>query len=47
MIWTDEFAGVADELYIVTTDGSFGISGRVTGVLQAVSKRIATSSGSS
>lgn len=36
MFWNDEFAGLADELYINTTDGSFGVSGRITGVLQAV-----------
>jgi NAD(P)H-flavin reductase len=32
----DDFAAVSDELYINTADGSFGVSGRVTGVLQAV-----------
>ncbi|HEX5130901.1 MAG TPA: hypothetical protein VFX92_00290 [Candidatus Krumholzibacteria bacterium] len=36
VLWHEEFAAVADELYINTTDGSFGVSGRVTGVLQAV-----------
>jgi ferredoxin/flavodoxin---NADP+ reductase len=36
IFWKDEFAAVADELYIATEDGSFGISGRVTGVLQAL-----------
>jgi ferredoxin--NADP+ reductase len=36
VFWHDEFAAVADELYIVTEDGSFGVSGRVTGVLQAL-----------
>jgi glutamate synthase (NADPH/NADH) small chain len=36
VFWHDEFATVADELYINTTDGSFGVSGRITGVLQAV-----------
>jgi ferredoxin--NADP+ reductase len=36
IFWKDEFAAVADELYIATDDGSFGISGRVTGVLQAL-----------
>ncbi len=36
VFWHDEFAAVADELYINTADGSFGVSGRVTGVLQAV-----------
>lgn len=32
----EEFAGVADEIYVATLDGSFGVSGRVTGVLQAL-----------
>jgi ferredoxin--NADP+ reductase len=36
VFWKDEFAAVANELYIVTEDGSFGVSGRVTGVLQAL-----------
>jgi ferredoxin--NADP+ reductase len=36
VFWHDEFAAVADELYIATEDGSFGVSGRVTGVLQAL-----------
>lgn len=36
VFWHDEFAAVADELYINTADGSFGVSGRITGVLQAV-----------
>ena len=36
VFWNDEFAAVADELYIATEDGSFGVSGRVTGVLQAL-----------
>lgn len=36
VFWHDEFAGAADELYINTADGSFGVSGRITGVLQAV-----------
>ena len=36
VFWKDEFAEVANELYIVTEDGSFGVSGRVTGVLQAL-----------
>jgi NAD(P)H-flavin reductase len=34
--WHDEFASIVDELYINTSDGSFGVSGRITGVLQAV-----------
>jgi ferredoxin--NADP+ reductase len=34
--WHDEFASTVDELYINTADGSFGVSGRITGVLQAV-----------
>jgi ferredoxin/flavodoxin---NADP+ reductase len=36
VFWNDEFAAVANELYIATEDGSFGVSGRVTGVLQAL-----------
>jgi ferredoxin--NADP+ reductase len=36
VFWNDEFAAVSDELYIATEDGSFGVSGRVTGVLQAL-----------
>ena len=36
IFWKDEFAAVANELYVATEDGSFGVSGRVTGVLQAL-----------
>jgi len=36
VFWQDEFGAVSNELYIVTLDGSYGITGRVTGVLQAV-----------
>jgi ferredoxin--NADP+ reductase len=36
VFWQDEFGSVANELYVATLDGSYGISGRVTGVLQAV-----------
>ena len=36
VFWHDEFAAIADELYIATEDGSFGVSGRVTGVVQAL-----------
>ena len=36
VFWKDEFAAVANELYVATEDGSFGVSGRVTGVLQAL-----------
>jgi ferredoxin--NADP+ reductase len=36
VFWADDFAAVADELYVATEDGSFGVSGRVTGVLQAL-----------
>lgn len=36
IFWQDEFGEVANELYIATTDGSFGITGRATGALQAV-----------
>jgi ferredoxin--NADP+ reductase len=34
--WQEEFAEVSDELYVATEDGSYGVSGRVTGPLQAV-----------
>jgi ferredoxin--NADP+ reductase len=36
VFWQEEFGAVANELYIATLDGSYGVSGRVTGVLQAV-----------
>jgi len=36
VFWMDEFAAVSDELYVATEDGSFGVTGRVTGVLQAL-----------
>lgn len=36
IFWQSEFGEVADELYITTMDGSFGITGRPTGALQAV-----------
>ena len=36
IFWQNEFGDVANELYVVTLDGSFGITGRVTGALQAV-----------
>jgi ferredoxin--NADP+ reductase len=36
VFWQDEFGEVASELYIATLDGSFGLTGRVTGALQAV-----------
>ena len=36
IFWIDEFAAVSNELYVATEDGSFGVSGRVTGVLQAL-----------
>jgi ferredoxin/flavodoxin---NADP+ reductase len=36
VFWQNEFGEVASELYIATVDGSFGITGRVTGALQAV-----------
>jgi ferredoxin--NADP+ reductase len=36
IFWQNEFGEVANELYIATTDGSFGITGRATGALQAV-----------
>jgi len=36
VFWQNEFGEVASELYIATMDGSFGVTGRVTGALQAV-----------
>jgi NAD(P)H-flavin reductase len=36
VFWEGEFGEVASELYITTIDGSFGITGRATGALQAV-----------
>jgi NAD(P)H-flavin reductase len=36
VFWESEFGEVANELYITTIDGSFGITGRATGALQAV-----------
>ena len=36
IFWQNEFGDVASELYIATQDGSFGITGKVTGALQAV-----------
>jgi len=36
VFWQNEFGEVASELYIATLDGSFGITGRTTGALQAV-----------
>jgi NAD(P)H-flavin reductase len=36
VFWQEEFGAVANELYVCTMDGSFGITGRVTTVLQAV-----------
>jgi len=36
VFFQEEFTAVADELYISTLDGTFGVSGRVTGVLQAL-----------
>jgi ferredoxin--NADP+ reductase len=36
VFWQNEFGEVANELYIATVDGSFGMTGRATGALQAV-----------
>lgn len=36
VFWQDEFSEVSDELYVTTRDGSYGVSGRVSGPLQAV-----------
>jgi len=34
--WHEAFGEVSDELYVATEDGSYGVSGRVAGPLQAV-----------
>lgn len=36
MFLETEFSGVSDELYVTTEDGSYGVSGRATGTLQAI-----------
>ncbi len=36
IFWEDEFADASDELYVVTADGSYGVSGTLPGVLRAV-----------
>jgi ferredoxin--NADP+ reductase len=36
MFWENEFAAACDELYVATEDGTYGISGKVTGPVRAV-----------
>lgn len=36
VFWEDEFSAVSDELYVVTEDGTYGVSGKVIGPLRAV-----------
>ncbi len=36
IFWEDEFAEASNELYVVTADGSYGVSGNLPGVLRAV-----------
>lgn len=36
VFWEEEFAGVSDELYVVTEDGSYGVSGKITGPVRAI-----------
>jgi ferredoxin--NADP+ reductase len=36
VFWQDEFSQVCDELYVTTRDGSFGVSGSITGPLRAI-----------
>lgn len=36
VFWESEFADACDELYVTTEDGTYGISGRVTGPVRAV-----------
>jgi ferredoxin--NADP+ reductase len=34
--WQDEFSDVCDELYVTTGDGSYGVSGKITGPIRAI-----------
>jgi ferredoxin--NADP+ reductase len=34
--WEAEFSALSDELYVCTQDGSYGVSGRITGPVRAV-----------
>lgn len=36
VFWENEFSSICDELYVCTQDGSYGVSGRVTGPVRAV-----------
>ena len=36
VFWEEEFAAVSDELYVVTEDGSYGVSGKITGPVRAI-----------
>jgi NAD(P)H-flavin reductase len=36
VFWQSEFSEACDELYVATLDGSFGVSGKITGPIQAV-----------
>jgi NAD(P)H-flavin reductase len=36
IFWEKEFASVCDELYVCTSDGSYGVKGRITNPLRAV-----------
>jgi NAD(P)H-flavin reductase len=36
VFWQSEFSEVSDELYVATLDGSYGVTGKITGPLQAV-----------
>lgn len=36
LFWETEFFAVCDELYVTTIDGTYGVSGKVTGPLKAI-----------
>jgi ferredoxin--NADP+ reductase len=36
VFWQDEFSDVSDELYVTTGDGSYGVSGKITGPVRAI-----------
>jgi ferredoxin--NADP+ reductase len=36
VFWQNEFSETCDELYVSTLDGSYGVSGKITGPIQAI-----------
>lgn len=36
VFWQEEFSEVCDELYVTTGDGSYGVSGKITGPIRAI-----------